>query len=106
MLLRAFAETPLAQRSQRTLSGQRGRDAENGAIQEDLPEAQADPVPYEKTLERGEGGDEGEDVDGEQLRDARFDVCQLCKAACELCEHINDNVDVRIRPKQPKGPGR
>ena len=86
MLLRAFAETPLAQRSQRTLSGQRGRDAEDGAIQEDLPEAQADPVPYEKTLERGERGDEGEDTRRPEVWDLWTNVRDLERRILSACD--------------------
>ena len=93
-------------RGQSLLSCRGSEQSQNTTIQQNLTQLEVYPEPEEKSLECTEGGDEGEDVDGEQLRDARFDVRQLCKAACELCEHIHNNADVRIQSKQPKEPGR
>ena len=80
--------------------------SQNTTVKQYLTQLEVYPESEEKSLECTERGDEGVDVDQELLRDALFDVRQLCKAACELCEHIHNNGDVRIRPKQPKGPRR
>ena len=77
MLLRAFAETPLADRCEGALACDRCGNAENSAVEEDLSEAEVDPVPHEEPFERAKGGDEGDDARGEQMRDLGPDVTQL-----------------------------
>ena len=77
MLLRAFAEAPLADRREGALACDSCWNAEDSAVEEDLSEAEVDPVPDEEPFERAEGGDEGDDAQGKQMRDLGPDVTQL-----------------------------
>ena len=77
LLRRAFADPPLAHRRKRTLARNGRRDAQDRAVQENLPEAQVDPVPDEERLERAEGRDEREDAWREEVRDLGADVGKL-----------------------------
>ena len=64
-------ESPLARLRERLLPRKGGRDGKNRSVQQNLPEAEVDPVPEEQALKSREGRRERQDVRREEVRDAR-----------------------------------
>lgn len=56
------SQPPLAGLRERLLPRKGGRDSKDCSVQQDLPEAEVNPVPEEQALECRKGHDEGQDV--------------------------------------------